>query len=160
MNIRPCTENDRDEVVRLWHDVFPDSPHWNRPEDDIDRKLSVQPELFIVAVAGGQVVGTAMAGFDGHRGWVYYVAVKPGYRQRGWHAAHQQLVCDGVGAEGLIALNSDIPRRTLLTRMGRRDIIFSKGARDGTAALFMREHPNRAISITQKTRSDDGPLQV
>ena len=83
MHIRPYTENDRDEVVRLWHDVFPDSPPWNRPEDDIDRKLSVQPELFIVAVAGGQVVGTAMAGFDGHRGWVYYVAVKPGYRRRG-----------------------------------------------------------------------------
>ena len=62
--IRPYSEEDQAAVVGLWRQVFPDSPAWNQPEGDIQRKLAVQRELFLVALLEGELVGTAMAGFD------------------------------------------------------------------------------------------------
>lgn len=70
-------------VKALWAEVNPNDRPWNAPEVAIPMKQSVQPELFIVALDGGTVVGTTMAGFDGHRGWVHLVAVKPSHRRQG-----------------------------------------------------------------------------
>ncbi|MGD2077929.1 MAG: GNAT family acetyltransferase [Chloroflexota bacterium] len=81
--IRPYAEPDEAGVANLWRDVFPNAPVWNRPEEDIRRKLAIQRELFLVAEAGGRIVGSAMAGYDGHRGWVYYVAVTPRRQRQG-----------------------------------------------------------------------------
>jgi ribosomal protein S18 acetylase RimI-like enzyme len=83
LEIRPYRDADEQAVAALWRQVFPGAPSWNHPESDIRRKLQVQPELFLVAVLSGAVVGTAMAGFDGHRGWVYYLAVSPEHRRQG-----------------------------------------------------------------------------
>jgi len=83
VEIRSYLESDEAAVVALWREVFPDAPAWNQPEADIRRKLVVQRELFLVAVLDSEVVGTAMAGYDGHRGWVYYVVVSPGHRRQG-----------------------------------------------------------------------------
>ena len=70
-------------VSELWAEVFPNDPPWNRAEVAIPEKLAVQPELFLVAVDGGRVIGTAMAGYDGHRGWLYTIAVKPRRQRKG-----------------------------------------------------------------------------
>ena len=83
VEIRPYLESDEAAVAALWRAVFPGAPAWNHPETDIRRKLAVQRELFLVAVLDSQIVGTAMGGYDGHRGWVYYVAVSPGHRRQG-----------------------------------------------------------------------------
>jgi len=83
VKIRPFLESDELAVARLWRDVFPDAPRYNCPETDIRRKLAIQRELFLVATSGADLVGTAMAGYDGHRGWVYYVVVHPGRRRQG-----------------------------------------------------------------------------
>lgn len=91
MKIRPFLESDEPAAARLWRDVFPDVvPHavratdqHNHPETDIRRKLAIQRELFLVATIGSELVGTAMAGYDGHRGWVYYLVVHPGRRRQG-----------------------------------------------------------------------------
>jgi len=83
MDIRPYQRKDEDEVIELWRAVFPNAPTHNDPASDIQSKLQTQPELFFVAVDDGSLVGTSMSGFDGHRGWVYYVAVHPNYRRRG-----------------------------------------------------------------------------
>jgi ribosomal protein S18 acetylase RimI-like enzyme len=83
VEIRPYQETDEAAVASLWREVFPDSPPWNHPETDIKRKLSVQRELFFVAMDDAKPIGTAMAGFDGHRGWVHLVAVHPSHRGRG-----------------------------------------------------------------------------
>ena len=53
------------------------------PDKDIQRKLAVAPELFLIGTVDGQIVGTAMAGYDGHRGWVNYLAVAPEHQRRG-----------------------------------------------------------------------------
>jgi len=87
LNIRPYQEEDEATVSQLWGECFPDSPPHNRPAADIQRKLAVQRELFLVALLHGKLVGTAMAGYDGHRGWVYYVAVSPRHQRRGIGAA-------------------------------------------------------------------------
>lgn len=83
MIIRPFKEYDEKGVARLWREAFPGSPPWNRPEDDIRRKLLIQRELFFVCEIEGEIVGTAMAGYDGHRGWVYCVAVDVQHRREG-----------------------------------------------------------------------------
>ncbi len=83
MKVRPYRSADHDAVVALWRTAFPNAPARNDPVLDIRRKLGVQPELFLVADLHERVVGTSMAGFDGHRGWVHLVAVAPDCRRRG-----------------------------------------------------------------------------
>ena len=56
---------------------------WNDPHKDIRRKLAVRPDLFLVAEVDGAIVGTVMAGYDGHRGWINYLGVNPACRRRG-----------------------------------------------------------------------------
>ena len=72
-----------DGVRRLWLEAFPDDPPHNRAEVAIPAKLAVQPHLLLVALDGDQIVGTAMAGYDGHRGWLYSIAVAKTHRRRG-----------------------------------------------------------------------------
>lgn len=78
--IRPFDDGDEAAVIALWHACGLVRP-WNNPARDIARKRTEQPGRFLVATLGGEIVGSAMAGYDGHRGWVYYLAVAPG-RQR------------------------------------------------------------------------------
>lgn len=83
VSIRSYEPWDEEEVVALWETCFPDDPPWNDPRDVILRKMTVQPELFLVAVQGEQVLGTVLAGYDGFRGWVNKVATHPAHRGRG-----------------------------------------------------------------------------
>lgn len=88
--IRQFRQEDTEAAVALWETCGLTRP-WNDPRADIARTLSVQPELFLVAeaepgasgAAGGSVVGTVMAGYDGHRGWMFYLATAPSHRGRG-----------------------------------------------------------------------------
>lgn len=82
LSIRAYKAADEETVTNLWNEAFPDSPPRNDPATDIRRKRAVQPELFLVGELDGQLVATAMAGYDGHRAWVYYVAVAKEYRRR------------------------------------------------------------------------------
>lgn len=79
--LRPYRPADAAAVVALWRacDLV---RSWNDPHKDIARKLRVNPEWFLVAEAAGHIVGTVMAGYEGHRGWINYLAVEPA-RQRG-----------------------------------------------------------------------------
>ncbi len=87
MRIRSYWETDEAGLVHLWGVVFADSPAWNVPLADIRLKLSVQPDLLLVGERGGQIVASAMAGFDGHRGWIYRLAVLPEHRGQGFGVA-------------------------------------------------------------------------
>ena len=69
-------------VIELWQKCNLIRP-WNNPELDIERKLKVNPELFLVGMTDGEIVATAMAGYEGHRGWVYYLAVAPEHQRQG-----------------------------------------------------------------------------
>lgn len=108
MEIRPYSASDQDSVVELWRDVFPGPSPWNHPVADIRRKLALQRELFLVAVVGSDVVGTAMAGHDGHRGWVYYVGVSPEHRRQGIGTALMKSVERSLARIGCPKLNLQI----------------------------------------------------
>jgi ribosomal protein S18 acetylase RimI-like enzyme len=82
IEIRSYKPTDETPVVRLWIDCGLVVP-WNNPYRDIQRKLEVQPELFLAACLDGQVIGTVMAGYDGHRGWINYLAVHPNHQGAG-----------------------------------------------------------------------------
>jgi len=83
MNIRSFDIRDSDAVEQLWKEVFPNDPPHNAPRKVIQEKMSIQKELFFVAEDNGVIIGTIMSGYDGHRGWLYSVAVKPEFRRRG-----------------------------------------------------------------------------
>ena len=93
-------------MVALWREVFP--PSANIPKRDIAIKLTVQPELFLVAVDGEELIGTAMVGFDGHRGWLNYLAVKPSHRRRGIGSALVQQAEADLSALGCPKLNLQV----------------------------------------------------
>jgi ribosomal protein S18 acetylase RimI-like enzyme len=82
MQIRPFRPADEDAVIKLWHRCDLIRPQ-NDPRKDIARKLAVQPEMFLVAVIDGAIVGSAMCGYDGHRGWINYLGVDPDHRFKG-----------------------------------------------------------------------------
>jgi ribosomal protein S18 acetylase RimI-like enzyme len=82
MQVRPYRASDEPAVVLLWHECGVARP-WNDPHKDIARKLGVQPEWFLVGTDGEELMATVMAGYDGHRGWVNYLAVAPAHRGHG-----------------------------------------------------------------------------
>ena len=83
MKIRQFDKKDIASVISLWKQCGLTRP-WNNSQQDITRKLKVQPELFVVGEVDGQVMASAMAGYDGHRGSVYYLAVSPHYQESGY----------------------------------------------------------------------------
>jgi ribosomal protein S18 acetylase RimI-like enzyme len=83
MHIRLYQDADEPAVIALWNEVLPPNAPHNDPATAIRKKLAVERDLFFVAVVAGAVVGTVMGGYDGHRGWVYSVAVSPQQRRRG-----------------------------------------------------------------------------
>jgi ribosomal protein S18 acetylase RimI-like enzyme len=82
MEVRPFDPSDEAAVVQLWRDCGLVVP-WNNPHKDLQRKLKVQPEMFIVGCSDEQVIATVMAGYDGHRGWINYLAVHPDHQRNG-----------------------------------------------------------------------------
>jgi ribosomal protein S18 acetylase RimI-like enzyme len=82
MTIRPYREADDEAVVALWRACDLVRP-WNDPYKDIRRKRRVNPEWFLVGEEDGRIVGTVMAGYEGHRGWVNYLAVEPARQRNG-----------------------------------------------------------------------------
>ena len=83
LQIRAYQEPDESAVIALWQRCELVKA-WNDPRKDIARKLAVQRELFLVGVADGSVVASVMLGYEGHRGWMNYLAVDPAFRRRGF----------------------------------------------------------------------------
>ena len=94
MNVRRYRPRDRASLIRCWQKVFPDDPPHNRPDLVIDAKLAVD-DLIFVAEQADRIVGACMAGYDGHRGWLYAVGVLPGHRRNGTGSV---LVCQALSA--------------------------------------------------------------
>ncbi len=83
MQIRPFQMEDETGVIRLWQDCGLVVPH-NDPHRDIACKLAMQPDWFLVGCVDQKLIASAMAGYDGHRGWIYYLAVHPEYQKKGY----------------------------------------------------------------------------
>ena len=108
LEIRPYEDLDEPAVVLLWREVFADDPPHHDPAASINLKMASQPELFFVATRDGDVVGTIMAGFDGHRGWIYRVAVNPKHQRQGIGTALVQRAEAELIARGAPKINLQI----------------------------------------------------
>lgn len=116
VQIRTFADEDADAVTALWREAGLTRP-WNDPREDIRRMRAVWPDLLLVAEDEGRVVGSVMAGYDGHRGWLYYLASAPDRRGQGIGGA---LVSEAE--RRLIALGC--PKVQLMVRPGN-EIVFA-----------------------------------
>lgn len=82
-HIRGFEERDEPAVIGLWHACDLVVP-WNDPATDIALKLRVQRHLFLVGCVEDRIIASVMAGYDGHRGWINYLAVHPDWRRCGF----------------------------------------------------------------------------
>jgi len=98
----------RKQVIALWESVFAyNAPH-NGPALSIDKKLEFNDGLFFVAVEGDVVVGTVMGGYDGHRGWIYSMAVAPAHRRKGVGAKLMAHAEQALIEKGCVKINLQI----------------------------------------------------
>ena len=132
--IRPFADADEPAVIALWERAGL-TRTWNDPAKDVARKRRVQGELFLVAVDHDAVVGTVMAGYDGHRGWVNYLAVAECHRRQGIGRALMVAAEAGVRALGCpklaVQVRTDNPQAlAFYERLGfARDDVVSLGKR-------------------------------
>jgi ribosomal protein S18 acetylase RimI-like enzyme len=108
LHVRPFEESDLEALVALLLAVFPDPAPHNEPRESIRRELGVDRELLLVGHAGGRLVATAMGGWDGHRGWLYQVAVAPDARGCGHGRAIVAAVESRLRALGCAKLNLQV----------------------------------------------------
>jgi len=108
MDIRPFLESDEPDVIALWAEVFAYAAAHNRPEAVIRHKLTVQRELFLVAQLDGRLAGTVLGGYDGHRGWVDSLAVRPDLRRRGVGTALMRHVERELASRGCPKINLQV----------------------------------------------------
>jgi len=134
MEIRPFEPRDEEAVVSLWADCGLTVP-WNNPHRDIRRKLKVQREMFLVGRFGDRIVATVMAGYDGHRGWINYLAVHPQYQRGGlgrrmMDEAVSRLEEIGCPKVNLLVRNSNAGVIEFYRRIGfQQDDVVSLGKR-------------------------------
>jgi ribosomal protein S18 acetylase RimI-like enzyme len=134
LRIRPFLEQDTERVVELWSRCGLLRP-WNDPRQDIARKLLVQRELFMVGEAGGRLVAAMMVGYEGHRGWVNYLAVEPELQHRGvgremMQEAERRLVALGCPKIQLQVRTDNVDAMAFYRRLGYvQDAVVSMGKR-------------------------------
>ena len=107
MLIRPYSADNEDAVVELWQRCGLTRP-WNDPHKDIARKLKVNPELFLVGFVNGKVAASAVAGYEGHRGWVNYLAVDPDFQRKGLGRQMMQNVEQALARMGCPKVNIQV----------------------------------------------------
>lgn len=96
------------QVIHLWKTVFGYETAHNAPSLAIDKKLEAKDDLFFVALLEEAIVGTILAGYDGHRGWLYFVAVHPSHRQKGLGSALVHHAEQALTKRGCMKINLQI----------------------------------------------------
>lgn len=96
-------------VVDLWEKCNLVVP-WNDPFEDIKRKAKFQPELFFVGLLDGEVIGSVMAGYEGHRGWINYLAVSPEFQKRGYGGKLVEKAIEELRKLGCPKINLQVRR--------------------------------------------------
>ena len=107
MKVRAYSENDREEVIALWSECGLVMPQ-NDPAKDIERKLKIDPELFLVGVNENGIVASVMGGYEGHRGWINYLAVKPSGQRQGYGQAIMRAVESLLRERGCPKINLQV----------------------------------------------------
>ncbi len=116
ITIRPYQEKDGESVIALWRACGLVMPP-NDPQADIQYKIRFQPDLFLVGLdKDGHLLATVMAGYEGHRGWINYLAVSPTIRRQGIGGRMMAAAEERLKALGC-------PKINLQVRRHNRDVI-------------------------------------
>jgi ribosomal protein S18 acetylase RimI-like enzyme len=107
MKITEFTQTDRPEVVRLWTRCNLVAPQ-NDPDKDIDRKMKKDPDLFLVGKLKERIVASVMGGYEGHRGWINYLAVDPDFRKIGYGKQMMKEIENRLKALGCPKINLQV----------------------------------------------------
>lgn len=105
--IRAFETEDESDVIALWSKCNLTRSH-NNPKKDIQRKLKVRGDLFRVGLCNGRIVATIMVGYEGHRGWINYLAVDPEYQRRGFGRQMMEEAERILTAEGCPKINLQV----------------------------------------------------
>jgi len=107
MEISEYQEKDAEAVIELWFKCRLVVPS-NNPRRDIERKLKVDRDLFLVGIINGKVIASVMGGYEGHRGWINYLAVDPAHRRNGYGRRIMQEVEKRIRARGCPKINLQV----------------------------------------------------
>ena len=107
MITRPFDKSDQQAVIDLWVDCGLVVP-WNDPLKDIERKLRVDPDLFLVGELNGEIVASVMGGYEGHRGWINYLAVSPRHQRKGYGRLIMEAIELAIAQKGCPKINLQI----------------------------------------------------
>jgi len=124
--IRQFIQSDLDDVIHLWEICGLTRP-WNNPELDIFRKLVQQDDLFLVAIKDEQLIAVLMGGYDGHRGWMNYLAVHPQHQRLGIATAlvqqlEKRLVARGCPKLQLLVRQDNLDVQTFYEELGYEEV--------------------------------------
>ncbi len=108
MLIRNYEGRDEASVIALWNAVSGSQAPHNNPKTVIAKKIAVERDLFLVAEVEYAVVGTAMGGYDGHRGWIYAVVVSPEFRRQGIATALIRRLETHLAERGCLKVNLQV----------------------------------------------------
>jgi ribosomal protein S18 acetylase RimI-like enzyme len=134
VNIRLFQLADKQDVIALWAACGLVMP-WNDPENDIERKLAVGADLFLVGEREGKLVAVAMGGYEGHRGWVNYLAVEDdlrgmGYARQMMDELEVRLLTKGCPKINLQVRGSNLDVQRFYEALGyKKDACISMGKR-------------------------------
>lgn len=107
MEVRTFDIKDQTAVIDLWRACDLVVP-WNDPVKDIARKMKVDADLFLVGESGGEIVATVMGGYEGHRGWINYLAVSPQHQRKGYGRKIMEFVEQKFQLKGCPKINLQI----------------------------------------------------
>ena len=110
VEIREYIELDEQQVINLWmqcHLVVSS----NNPKGDIQRKLKVDRDLFLVGILDNKIIATVMGGYEGHRGWINYLAVDPAYQRSGYGRLIMEAVEQRIRSKGCPKINLQVRAR-------------------------------------------------
>ena len=108
MQIRHYHPTDEVSVLDVWQTVLPDEAPHNEPATSLANKLKMDDDLLLVATVEERIVGTVMGGYDGHRGWIYSLAVLPEFRREGIGSALCRRLEELLTKRGCLKLNLQV----------------------------------------------------
>jgi len=115
LKIRSFSEEYTELLIELWTEAGLIKP-WNDPYKDILRKMDEDPSMFFIGLNEKELIASCMVGYDGHRGWMYYLAVKKKHRNKGYA---KQL----VNYAEQVLKDQGCPKVELMVREDNTDVI-------------------------------------
>ena len=147
LNLREYNDaTDREQIIALWRKVFGYETAHNEPSLAIAKKLQANDHLFFVAEDRGELVGTAMAGYDGHRGWLYAIAVHPDFRRAGLGSRLVRHAEQALGSLGCMKVNLQLLATNEATAAFYKSIGYSVEPRISMGKVLHKNVPPERVA--------------